>query len=155
MRNEKKSENDQQYKPLTYQIVYRFDICTGCKSQVIKSVPILLIRSTYAPQIHCNDTFLSSTFTWNWARLLLPNPFLLNNCEHIEQMAIISHTTLLNVFVLLKIWIEYCGTLSSERSGWQINRCCFRKWLGANNATSNFLNQWWPKCLPPYGVTRP
>ena len=30
----------------------------------------------------------------------------------------------------------------------------FRQWLGDKQATSHYLNQWWPTSTMPYGVTR-
>ena len=69
----------------------------------------------------------------------------LNSLRLREKMAAISQAISSNAFSWMKIyefrlWIHRSLSLRFELT---IFQHCFRKWLGAGQATSHYLNQWW------------
>ena len=62
-----------------------------------------------------------------------------------DKMAAISQTAFSNTFSWMKIcgfrllfhWVLFLSVKKSISHHW------FRKWLGANKATSHYMNQWW------------
>ena len=62
-----------------------------------------------------------------------------------DKMAAISQTTLSNVFSWMKIlefWLKFHWSLLTKVQ-LTIFQHWFRYWLGADQATSHYLNQWW------------
>ena len=61
-------------------------------------------------------------------------------------MAAVSQTLISNALIWMKtvvFWLKFHWNLF-PRVQLTINRHCFRYWLGAGQATSHYLNQWWP-----------
>ena len=74
-----------------------------------------------------------------------------------DKMASISQTTLSNAFSWMKM-LEFRFKFHSSlflRVQFTIFQHWFREWLGADQATSHYLNQWWPSSTTPICVTRP
>ena len=74
-----------------------------------------------------------------------------------DKMAVISQTTLLNAFSwmkMLEFWLTFHWSLFL-RVQLTIFQHWFRWWLGAQQATSHYLNQWWPSSTKNICVTRP
>ena len=79
-------------------------------------------------------------YGWNW-------PVLDQHLTHPgrDKMAAIFHTTFLIAFSLMKMFefrLEFHWSLFL-RFQLTINHHWFRLWHGADQATSNYLNQWW------------
>ena len=74
-----------------------------------------------------------------------------------DKMAAIFQTTFSNAFSWTKIY-EFRLRFHWSLFLWlqlTIFQHCFRKWLGAEQATSHYLKQWWYVALTHICVTRP
>ena len=74
-----------------------------------------------------------------------------------DKMAAISWTTFSNAFPWMKkytIWFKIHWSLLL-RFQLTINQHWFGLWLGAEQVTSHYLNQWWPSLLKRICVSRP
>ena len=70
------------------------------------------------------------------------------NSYPLNKMATISQTSYSNAFSWMKIcwfWLKFHRSLF-PRVQLTISLQWFRKWLGADQATSHYLNQWWLFC---------
>ena len=105
---------------------------------------------------HLNGVFLRDV-------LYVPMAGMLNHCPYSlthwgrDKMAADSQTTLSNPFSWMKIlWFRFRFQWSLFlRVQLTIIQHWFRLWLGAGQATSHYLNQWWLILLTHICVTRP
>ena len=74
-----------------------------------------------------------------------------------DKMAAISQTTFSNALSWMKMlefrlrfhWSLFAGAQLTIFQHW------FRQWLGADQGTSHYLNQWWPTLVTHICVSRP
>ena len=74
-----------------------------------------------------------------------------------DKMAAISQTTFSNAFSWMKMYefrlrFHQSLLLRFELTIFQLR---FRYWLGANQATSHYLNEWWPSLQTHMCITQP
>ena len=74
-----------------------------------------------------------------------------------DKMAAFIQTTFCNAFPWMKIFVFWLKFQWSLFLGVQliITELWFRKWLGAGQATSHYLNQWWPSLMTHVRFTWP
>ena len=78
------------------------------------------------------------------------------NSSHLYKMATISQTTFWNAFSWMKMFV-FCFKFHWSlflRVQLTIFQHWFRYWLGADQATSHYLSQWWPSSLTYICSTR-
>ena len=95
---------------------------------------------------------------WHWGKhtftpLSVKKPRKMLTHWDRDKMAAIFQTTFSNAFSWMKMckfWLRFLWGLFT-RVQLTILQHWFRKWLGAVQATSHYLNQWWLVCWRIYG----
>ena len=93
---------------------------------------------------------------WTNAGVLLIGPWGTN----FSEISIDFHTfsfKKINLKMSSAKWRPFCLGLNVLKCHFEvqsISQYWFRYWLGTKQETSHYLNQYWPRCFMPHGVTR-